>query len=768
MQNKYIALFNDVIAPHLHALVNTVSECKRVKVLIHEWDQEIEKIWPIQTVTVNESTSDLIARLSFAIDGLRDRFYSGLSRKQVIKEIHQVFDISILFYSEFDASKDIAHLINKFCETVDKKMGARILASKLRLFKRIHQTIGKHRSPTIPEPTQPTPPRPEPAVPEKPDPISRSKRQNKNWIVIMIIVILVIGLVAFWFYRAEESSITIKTQPVNKTISETVPQQLSFIDHLNDKERYPDGAVISLRGFLRYGLPKGVTSGAYAYFIVDDFGKEIVLIDLADAQKQFFKKGQMTAEIYEVTGKIKHQNNELKSDVSDMVVSERPVTIVNKQISIQENITQNVNQSKINSVTAFVTGLFKSQIECSDKTPKNSCSENKPYFCKRGELIENPIDCGCPDDQRLYEGKCIKLVRCSDDTLEPECSKNQPYQCDNGKLVEKASICGCPENYREKGDNCIQIQKCEDGTLYGECSGNVPFFCLGGNLIEKAGICGCPSDETAQGDKCVSKYEVNPKDVQLAYVVRGRHGIIEYTVYGGLSDYLAGLSRVHYCYSGICPSTEDMELDYINEATQLQYIKSLTNAIQQQTSNADDQARIAISLVQNIPYDMQGFRTGNLRGRYPYEVLYEQKGVCGEKSKLLAMLLKELGFGVVLFEYQEQQHQAVGIKCPTQYSLEGSGYCFVETARTTIITDDQGDYVNAGKLSPNPTIIHVSDGASFDTVETEYTDAQKMIAIERMSDANGRVLDAWTYTEWRELIQKYGIELDDATGQFYI
>jgi len=37
-------------------------------------------------------------------------------------------------------------------------------------------------------------------------------------------------------------------------------------------------------------------------------------------------------------------------------------------------------------------------------------------------------------------------------------------------------------------------------------------------------------------------------------------------------------------------------------------------------------------------------------------VLYEDKGVCGEKSLLLAYLLRELGYGVVLFEFKPENH----------------------------------------------------------------------------------------------------------------
>ena len=104
----------------------------------------------------------------------------------------------------------------------------------------------------------------------------------------------------------------------------------------------------------------------------------------------------------------------------------------------------------------------------------------------------------------------------------------------------------------------------------------------------------------------------------------------------------------------------------------------------------DDQARIAISLVQQIPYDWQTF---GLENRYPYEVIYDNTGVCEEKSRLLAFLLRDLGFDVVLFSFESENHMAVGIMCPVQYSYKNTGYCFVETTEPTMITYSQGEYV---------------------------------------------------------------------------
>lgn len=92
--------------------------------------------------------------------------------------------------------------------------------------------------------------------------------------------------------------------------------------------------------------------------------------------------------------------------------------------------------------------------------------------------------------------------------------------------------------------------------------------------------------------------------------------------------------------------------------------------------------------VQTIPYDQGKLdrRTEGLSGMtekpsYPYEVLYENTGVCQDKSYLEYALLRELGYGVAIFLFPnpEDNHMAVGVQCPLAYSNYESGYCFVET-----------------------------------------------------------------------------------------
>ena len=45
--------------------------------------------------------------------------------------------------------------------------------------------------------------------------------------------------------------------------------------------------------------------------------------------------------------------------------------------------------------------------KCGDGTFDESCSLKKPYFCSGGFLIENPIQCGCPDSFKFSKEGCF-------------------------------------------------------------------------------------------------------------------------------------------------------------------------------------------------------------------------------------------------------------------------------------------------------------------------------------------------------------------------
>ncbi len=312
------------------------------------------------------------------------------------------------------------------------------------------------------------------------------------------------------------------------------------------------------------------------------------------------------------------------------------------------------------------------------------------------------------------------------------------------------------------GKSSEQVPACADGTFYETCSLRKPYFCSNGTLVEKASVCGCIKILTKKEDSCISKYQTNPKNITLKYVLRGEEKEIDYAVYGGMVDYLSGLPKSIYYREEEKPFRADFKLKNINEEEQRELLLPLVTKIQNIAKNKEDQARIAISIVQHIPYNKSeeiivfGDNQAINYSRYPYEVLYDMQGVCEEKSELLAFLLREMGYSVVLFYYALENHEALGIKCPVEHSLNDTGYCFVEATEPSIITNDKNEYFIIGKLFSKPEVILISEGISLGDDLYEYTDAKFLININKIIEKKGKI-NFIRYWRLEKLREKYGL-----------
>ncbi|MDK2917060.1 MAG: hypothetical protein PWR25_1617 [Euryarchaeota archaeon] len=239
--------------------------------------------------------------------------------------------------------------------------------------------------------------------------------------------------------------------------------------------------------------------------------------------------------------------------------------------------------------------------------------------------------------------------------------------------------------------------------------------------------------------------ERGPTTINLAYVLRGKPGSIRFDAYRGVNDYLSTK------YPSPLRAERDYWLQFIDESVQDRYLKQLAANIRAAEPEPDNQVRAAISMVQQIPYADYSFDTA---AKYPYHVLYHQDGDCDEKSLLLAYLLRELGYGVALFEFEQENHMAVGIKAPDRYCYRDTGYAFIETTVPSIPTDAGGEYGDSGtKLTSRPKIFVIAEGNSFDGIWREHADAVEWNKIRGM----GPKFDSYNYGRYRNLAQTYGI-----------
>ena len=308
----------------------------------------------------------------------------------------------------------------------------------------------------------------------------------------------------------------------------------------------------------------------------------------------------------------------------------------------------------------------------------------------------------------------------------------------------------------------LQKSICGDGTKYGDCSDRKPYFCEQGILIEKSSTCGCFENLTIEGDACLFEYQTEIKNINLDYILRGEEGTINFSVYGGLANYLARLPRSISSVNGEIPSKKDFKIKRLDDEKQKYLLFPLVTEIQNLFENEKDQIRVAVSIVQKIPFgsserviSIGGSQLDN--ARYPYEVLYDEQGICGEKSELLAFILREMGYGVAFLYYPLENHETIAVKCSRWRSVEWSGYCFIETTGPSIITDNEIEYVGVGKLSSKPEVIVISDGKSIGHWWYEFWDANNLIRIRNPIERNS-IFGTLRSNQFNRLNEKYGLE----------
>lgn len=280
----------------------------------------------------------------------------------------------------------------------------------------------------------------------------------------------------------------------------------------------------------------------------------------------------------------------------------------------------------------------------------------------------------------------------------------------------------------------VEMQTCGDGTFYDSCSLSNPLFCENGILVEKASICGCNSNEIKDGDSCKLSIFQGEKINSFEYVLDGERKEIILKLYSGVNDYVKNLPRSKFYFGDEVPQRIDFKFLKIDDDVQKIAIQDLVSQIQNLAPESkEDQARIAISLVQNIPYgelsEKNKINEDILVSKFPYQVLYENEGSCEGKSELLVLLLRELDYGTAFFYYSSENHEAVGIKCPVKNGLIGSGYCFVETTSPSILGDYGGEYLGTGRLRSKPEVLVINEGISLPKGFDEYKDGKMMMNL---------------------------------------
>jgi hypothetical protein len=147
--------------------------------------------------------------------------------------------------------------------------------------------------------------------------------------------------------------------------------------------------------------------------------------------------------------------------------------------------------------------------------------------------------------------------------------------------------------------------------------------------------------------------------------------------------------------------------------------------------SSDQYLELMAKYVQTIPYDWSTLNDGNGKQRFPVETLVDGKGLCGDKSVLLADLLSHEGYSVALLDFEPEKHMAVGVSGPGK-TYASSGYLFLETTAPCYVTDVPAVYTGGMVLSSDPVVVQIGTGA------IEYTAADEIEKIITARDSAER------------------------------
>lgn len=251
-----------------------------------------------------------------------------------------------------------------------------------------------------------------------------------------------------------------------------------------------------------------------------------------------------------------------------------------------------------------------------------------------------------------------------------------------------------------------------------------------------------------------------PKKVTFNWEYKGEEYSLTETLYESTYNFYKQAPKDYLCY-GSCPDNweESLWRMFVETGENDDTFSKLALDLEEIRQENDYLGlEFIMSFVQAIPYDYVLANNKNLKPKYPYETLYDNKGICSDKSFLAVMIAKELGYGVALLKYDQEEHMAVGIKCT--YPNYDGGYCYTEvtTEGWKIGVIDLAEFIDlednvAPPVKSTPIIYEISDGKSYTgMLGTKLKSARikeinkEIEVLEEEADECQNTLDSWEIT----------------------
>jgi len=178
-----------------------------------------------------------------------------------------------------------------------------------------------------------------------------------------------------------------------------------------------------------------------------------------------------------------------------------------------------------------------------------------------------------------------------------------------------------------------------------------------------------------------------PREKTFHWEYENKAYSITRTFHRSIFEYYSSLPKSYKCPKYNCQEwEEDYYRMFLEQAEGDTTIFDLISNIKEAGIGLSDDeiVEFTIAFIQAIPYDNEADLSSP---RYPYQVLYENKGVCSGKTFLTILLVEELGYGIALFDYDpaiedNAGHLVPAIKCLNKGSSLNPDYCYTEITTT--------------------------------------------------------------------------------------
>jgi hypothetical protein len=188
-----------------------------------------------------------------------------------------------------------------------------------------------------------------------------------------------------------------------------------------------------------------------------------------------------------------------------------------------------------------------------------------------------------------------------------------------------------------------------------------------------------------------------PKETTLSCDFHGENLVLTETLYGSLYDYYRTDPAKKSAY------LHNREKDFVFSYEEDNTILGLTNKIKGLGSSKgltnDQTLDLAACFMQGIPYD--DAKAARILGddftsqpidsvipRYPYETLYDNLGICTDKTYLGAAVFGGLGYETAIMTFNDEKHMSLGIAVPAGYGSYGTRYGIMELTGSGFLVGD--------------------------------------------------------------------------------